>query len=215
MRGIFSIAVFGAVSFTAAFAAFAALPQPQGAEFDYGAKFTVSGYAAGKPALSGFPVLVRIQNGSPSGFSYDDLQSKSTGADIAFVDMSGNGLPFEIDTWNPSGTSLIWVRLPSMTNGTEFVMCWGSTSSGKTVCPDNPWSNYTGVWHMGETGTPSSSSPVTIHDSTANGLDGSTPVGGAASGSMVGGAWLLADRGKGAEDFLVGDVDAGLLIDAV
>ena len=46
-----------------------ALPHPSNYEFDCGAKFTVSGYAAGKPALSGFPVLVRIQEGSPSGFS--------------------------------------------------------------------------------------------------------------------------------------------------
>ena len=85
MRGIFSIAVFGAVSFTAAFAA---LPQPQGAEFDYGAKFTVSGYT-GSETLSGFPVLVRIADNSPSGFSYDDLHSKTNGADIAFVNMEG------------------------------------------------------------------------------------------------------------------------------
>ena len=191
MRGIFSVAVFGAVSFTAAFAA---LPKPAGYEFDYGAKLTVSGYAAGKPALSGFPALVRIQNGSPSGFSYDDLHSKTNGADIAFVDMSGNGLPFEIDTWNESGTSLIWVQLPLMTNGTEFVMCWGSDSSGKDVCNAKPWSAYTGVWHMGETGTPSTSSPITIHDSTANGLDGSTPVGRAAPGGVIGGAWRIADN---------------------
>ena len=60
---------------TAIASAGAALPQPQGAEFDYGAKFTVSGYAAGKPALSGFPVLVRIADGSPSGFHYTDMQS--------------------------------------------------------------------------------------------------------------------------------------------
>ena len=146
-----------------------ALPGPTSATFDKGALFTVAGYT-GSSSLSGFPVLVRIKENSPSGFSYDDLQSKSTGADIAFVDMSDNGLPFEIDTWNPSGTSLIWVRLPSMTNGTEFVMCWGSTSSGKTVCPDNPWSDYTGVWHMNET----TAGITTIHDSTANGLDGTS-----------------------------------------
>ena len=146
-----------------------ALPHPASYEFDYGAKFTVSGYAAGKPTLSGFPVLVRIQNGSPSGFSYDDLQSKSTGADIAFVDMSGNGLPFEIDTWNPSGTSLIWVRLPSMQNGTEFVMCWGSATSGKTVCGTNPWSDYVGVWHMSE-------ASGTVADATGHGL-GAEPAG--------------------------------------
>lgn len=137
-------------AFLASLVAFTAqaLPGPTSATFDKGALFTVAGYAAGKPALSGFPVLVRIAENSPSGFSYDDLQSKSTGDDIAFIDMSGGGLPFEIDTWNPNGTSLIWVRLPSMTNGTEFVMCWGSDKSGKAVCADNPFAGYYGVWHM-------------------------------------------------------------------
>ncbi len=180
-------------AFLASLVAFTAqaLPGPTGVSFDKGALFTVAGYT-GASTLSGFPVLVRIAENSPSGFSYDDLQSKSTGADIAFVGMDGGGLPFEIDTWDPNGTSLIWVRLPSMRNGTQFVMCWGSETSGKTVCGTNPWIDYTGVWHMGETGTPSDSNPVTIHDSTANGLDGSTPVGGAASGSMVGGAWLIS-----------------------
>jgi len=157
-----------------------ALPHPASYEFDYGAKFTVSGYAAGKPALSGFPVLVRIQNGSPSGFSYDDLQSKSTGADIAFVDMDGNGLPFEIDTWDPSGESLIWVKLPTMQNGTEFVMCWGSDTAGKTVCGDNPFAGYYGVWHMNE---------ANAKDSSANHLDGT------ANGSVTA---VDAKLGKGA-----------------
>ena len=137
--------LLASAAFTSAIAAF--LPQPQGAEFDYGTKLTVAGYSGSSP-LAGFPVLVRIAAGSPSGFSYDDLHSKSDGNDIAFVDMEGNGLPFEIDTWDPNGTSLIWVRLPSMTNGTEFVMCWGSDTSGKTICGTNPFADYKGVWHM-------------------------------------------------------------------
>ena len=131
-----------------------ALPGPTSATFAKGAKFTVKGYAAGKPALTGFPVLVRISNGSPTGFQYSEMQhadaTDKNDIDIAFVDMNGNGLPFEIDTWNPDGTSLIWVRLPSMQNGTEFVMCWGSSSSGKAVCGDNPFAGYKGVWHMNE-----------------------------------------------------------------
>ena len=149
--------------------AMATLPGPTSVTFAKGVKFAVAGYA-GASTLSGFPVLVRIAENSPSGFSYDDLQSKSTGADIAFVDMDGNGIPFEIDTWNTSGTSLIWVRLPSMTNGTEFVMCWGSVTSGKTVCPANPWSDFTGVWHMGDPGD----GVTNVCDSTANRLDGTT-----------------------------------------
>ena len=154
------------------------LPQPSVGQFDAGAKFTVAGYNGS--ALSGFPVLVRIQNDSPSGFSYDDLKSKSTGADLAFIDMSGNGLPFEIDTWNPSGESLIWVKLPTMQNGTEFVMCWGSDTAGKTVCGDNPFAGYYGVWHMNE---------ANAKDSSANHLDGT------ANGSV---AVVDAKLGKGA-----------------
>ena len=147
-----------------------ALPGPSSATFAKGAKFTVAGYTnengTARAELQNFPVLVRIAENSPSGFSYDDLQSKSTGDDIAFVDMDGRGLPFEIDTWDPPRTSLVWVTLPKMTNRAEFVMCWGSASSGKIVCPDNPWSDYTGVWHMGETGTPSTDSSSTRGTST-------------------------------------------------
>lgn len=146
-----------------------ALPGPTSASFAKGAKFTVSGYT-GASTLSGFPVLVRIAENSPSGFSYDDLQSKATGDDIAFVGMDGTGLPFEIDTWDPNGTSLIWVRLPSMQSGTEFVMCWGSDSSGRAVCAAKPWADYTGVWHMNE----ETAGVTTIHDSTDNALHGTS-----------------------------------------
>ena len=158
-----------------------ALPQPQGFEFDAGAKFTVAGYTGSEP-LSDFPVLVRIAENSPSGFSYDDLKSKSTGADLAFIDMSGNGLPFEIDTWNPSGESLIWVKLPSMQNGTEFVMCWGSTTSGKTICADNPFAGYYGVWHM------NTSSPV---DASGSGNAGTAVGGATVAAGQIGSALSL------------------------
>lgn len=49
-----------------------ALPGPTGFTFAKGAMFTVAGYT-GASTLSGFPVLVRIAENSPSGFSYDDL----------------------------------------------------------------------------------------------------------------------------------------------
>ena len=161
----------------AALPAYATLPGPTGASFAKGAKFTVSGYT-GASALSGFPVLVRIAENSPVGFSYNDLQSKTTGDDIAFVDMAGNGLPFEIDTWNTNGTSLIWVRLPSMTNGTQFVMCWGGATSGKIVCNESPFSGYVGVWHMSE-------ASGTVADSSGHSLDAVPTGGGAATLSVA------------------------------
>ena len=160
-------------------------PAPVGATFDYGALFTVAGYAAGKPALAGFPVLVRISDNTPAGFAYDQLHSPSTGADLAFVDMDGNGLPFEIDTWDPNGTSLIWVRLPSMENGTQFVMCWGSETSGKTVCSDNPFDGYKGVWHM------NSASPA---DASGSGNGGTAGGSAAVAAGKVGSAVSLPNK---------------------
>ena len=163
MRSTRSIALLLALVLPAA----AQLPAPTGASFAKGAKFTVAGYTnangTARSELTCFPVLVRLAANSPSGFSYDDLTS-STGDDLCFIDMDGNGLPFEIDEWHSDGTSLVWVRLPTMENGTEFVMCWGGGTSGKTVCNDNPWNDYVGVWHMSE-------ASGTVADSTANSLD--------------------------------------------
>ena len=111
-----------------------ALPGPSGATFLKGAAFTVAGYTnaneTSRTELTNFPVLVRLAAGSPSGFSYADLTFSATGDDLCVVDLQGNGLPFEIDTWDPQGTSLVWVTLPTMTNGTQFVLCWGGGTSG-------------------------------------------------------------------------------------
>lgn len=163
---------------SAASCAYATLPHPS--TFTKGAKFTVSGYTSNTP-MTGFPVLVRIKDNSPTGFAYSDLQKQNPAdlddVDLVFVDMDGNGLPFEIDTWNPSGTSLVWVKLPTMTNGTEFVMCWSSAASGRTVCADKPWSAYTGVWHMSE-------ASGVVADSTGHQLDAS-PAGANASVTSV------------------------------
>ncbi len=141
----------------------AALPRPAGdASFAWGAPFEVAGYGADRSPLANFPVLVRIAEDSPSGFSYSQLQLED-GADLCFVGMDGTGLPFEIDTWDPQGTSLVWVSLPILTNGAPFAMCWGSGASGKSVCSANPFAGYEGVWHMNS---------VDPADSSPNGFNG-------------------------------------------
>ena len=128
-----------------------ALPGPSGATFNWGAQLTVAGYDSQKAALADFPVLVRVSPSAVSGFQYSQMVDAEAGSDLCFVGMDGAGLPFEIDTWNTNGESLVWVKLPSMEQGASFVMCWGSASSGKAVCADNPFAGYKGVWHMNET----------------------------------------------------------------
>ena len=138
--------------------------------FSRASVITVNGYAGSAP-LANFPVLVKIEAGAPTGFQYSDLMFPSTGDDLGFVDMEGNGLPFEIDEWNPSGTSVLWVTLPSVANGTNFVMVYRSSHTGKSLNANNPFADYVGVWHLGET----ASGSTTIKDSTDNALHGTSP----------------------------------------
>ena len=121
--------------------------------FSRGVVLTVAGYDANRSTLADFPVLVRISETAISGFDYDDLYSPATGDDLCFVADDGTPLAFDIDTWDPTGTSLVWVKLPSMQNGTQFAMCYRSSKSGKNdICSENPFAGYVGVWHLNEGG---------------------------------------------------------------
>ena len=146
-------------------------PDKNVAEFVRGVKFTVTGYT-GTDVLTNFPVLVRLSANSPRGFSYADFYNPGDvpGADLCFLDAAGNGIPHEIDTWNTSGESLVWVTLPTMVNGTEFSMWYRSSKNGSVVCAANAWADYTGVWHLGEGGDGVQS----VADSTTNALTGVT-----------------------------------------
>ena len=113
----------------------------------YKAALTVSKYAGSGP-LADFPVLVRISPQTISGFEYD--QCLDGASDLSFVDANEEALDFEVDTWNPDGESLVWVRIPSLANDVTFTMRWGDGSpEGHT--PSATWNaNYGMVWHMGE-----------------------------------------------------------------
>ena len=155
----------------------------------YSHYFNVSftGYA-GSSALSDFPVLVRIapfdaetQKGI-RGFSYSDMKM-ANGGDLRFSDSEGNILAHEIDTWNPSGESLVWVKVPSLTASTKITAYYGSL----VPCPPSVepvWdSGYVAVWHLGESALP-------LAESTGITTPFATKVGNAALGAagIAGGA---------------------------
>ena len=64
-------------------------------------------------ALAAFPVLVRISAAAPSGFSYANCPDASH---LWFTDGAGASLPFEVDTWDTNGTSLVWVSAPALSS---------------------------------------------------------------------------------------------------
>ena len=112
----------------------------------YQARLTVQGYDGAE--LADFPVLVRLSPQTVDGFHYDTC--KADGSDVVFVDENGEPLAYQLDTWNPSGESLFWVKLPQLAKGKSFFVQWGGgpvTSSNAS----GTWNaNYAGVWHMGE-----------------------------------------------------------------
>ena len=172
----------------------AALPRPDPAvaEFARGVKFTVAGYT-GTEVLTNFPVLVRLSESTIDGFHYGDFYADGSDlalVDIGFVDAETNGIPYEIDTWNTNGESLVWVNLPRMTNGTEFVMWYRSSKTGKTLNSDNVWADYTGVWHLNESGA----AGTTVKDSSTNALHGvARGLAASVAAGRVGGSWRICD----------------------
>lgn len=111
--------------------------------------------------LTNFPALVKLST-AISGFSYSAFQIAS-GGDLMFTDSRGQVIPSEVDTWDDTGTSLVWVSVPELTKGTRIKMYYGNGANPAGI-PLAKWPDYAGVWHMGE-------ASGTAHDSTANGLD--------------------------------------------
>jgi hypothetical protein len=125
-------------------------------------QLTFSGYtnAAG---ITNFPVLVRLSTNLP-GFSCSQFASPGNGADLRFIGANGRELASEIEQWNPSGESQVWVQVPAIMSTNDFITaCWGNTADS-TMLPSNTngavWSTLTGsndfllVYHLNQSGFP-------------------------------------------------------------
>ena len=149
--------------------------------------FTVSGYT-GESTLSDFPVLIRLKVNEPVGFYYSDCQAD--GSDLRFSDAEGNVLAHEIETWDPEGESLVWVKVPSLFGtATTVTAYFGATPSAVPVVDfTDTWSKYVVVIHGGTTITNSSPYEMTL---TTNGVSGTV------AGGAVGGGMTKANKTKG------------------
>ena len=169
------------VAFLVSAAVLAAEPATLGA-YNFLKKVSIQISDSGKNSLGGnsandVPVLVRISESIP-GFSYDDLATG--GSDLAFGVENGGELtiyPHEIETWDPEGESLIWVKVPTLSAETKFTMYYGN---GVSVADSstNVWSNYVGVWHLNE-------SSGNAKDATGHGLT-ADPTGANAAEDSIG-----------------------------
>ena len=159
---------------------------PAFASPNYKATLTVNGYRGGS-TLTDFPVLVRISPERIAGFQYS--QCEADGSDISFANDKGQTLPHEIDTWDPEGESLVWVKVPSFNGETSFDFRWNDPEPAASDAAQTWNANYVGVWHLGEEdGVCANSSQCGAkYDATPGGgldenyryADGAAPVGGA------------------------------------
>ena len=176
----------------------------------YSHKFSVTfdGYE-GSETLVNFPVLVKISQGSPSGFSYADCLTPN-GGDLRFADANDNLLASEIDTWNSNGVSLVWVKVPTLTSSTKITAYYGCENV-PAVDSASVWANgYVGVWHLGDADNQTQADSTTNH---LHFLCHSKEVGNvdlAVSNGAVGGAVGFNKKGDGRGGLLLTDSDARL-----
>ena len=123
----------------------------------------------GATPLADIPVLIRFHEGL-TGFAYSDFASPSDGADLRFADAGEETfLNFEIEKWNTNGESIVWVRIPELSDAHDSIWAyWGRPVAVPGSSTDGAaWeSGYAAVWHLdGDPGD--SSSPA--YDGNANG----------------------------------------------
>ena len=142
--------------------------------------FDITGYN-GTETLADFPVLIRLSPAALPGFAYDQMLSPPHG-DLRFSTPDGAILSHEVETWDPLGTSNVWVKLPQLSPGTQLRIWWGK--SGQSAPPSaGTWNAFNGIWHLDE-------ALGFASDSTANSSASSTALTPAGSGVIPGTADL-------------------------
>jgi hypothetical protein len=145
-----AVATLTYASTPAADAAGAAGWQVAGAPYRVGLTLSDSRVSS---TLEEFPVKVVL---TPQNFDYaaaaaDGVAADAGSANLAFVlagDAGNTQLPYQVDTWKPGGTSVVWVRIPSFSGSAEQVELYygpGGTYDGPAPATEVWSSEYTSV----------------------------------------------------------------------
>ncbi len=123
------------------------------------------------PALFNHVVLVEIDSSK-----VDYLKTQNGGQDLRFVDADGTLLDYEIELWNESGTSTVWVRVPQIdaaSNTDSICMYYGNASATDAQNPAGVWVNGAqAVLHLQGPIVDSSPNALTVTVSRTNSVTG-------------------------------------------
>ena len=131
-------------------------------------EIAVKGYK-GAETLRNFPLAIRLSEAAFPGFTYE---AAGDGSQLAFI-LGDLMLDYDVEMWDPKGESLLWVKVPELTSTTKFELWWNLRPGQATTGPkaDEVWSDYVGVWHMGEAISSTAAGTTPSADSTGHGLD--------------------------------------------
>jgi hypothetical protein len=149
----------------------------------------------GTPSLAHWYMLVRLSESDSTlysqGFRYHLLQSG--GEDLRFQSENGTELKHEIQKWEVTGESLVWVQIPALLPGEKILMRWGNLQAALPAYAKNgeAWSASHAVFHLDEPTT------TKFNDASAQSNDVLNPVNISPTTGVVGGAM---DWGDGNND---------------
>jgi hypothetical protein len=110
-----------------------------------------------------FPALVVLD---PGKVNYSQFQANAQ--DLRFADTNGIELAYEVELWNTTSNSYVWVKIPWLTAGGKITAYWGNASASMPAYRTNGlvWDlGYKAVWHLGEAGNTTAGG---YKDSSAN-----------------------------------------------
>jgi len=96
--------------------------------------------------VTDFPVPLVLEEGR-NGFTYSG--SATGGVDLRATDGNGANLPLEIESWNPGGRSVVWVKVPNLSDATTVTLSWGDASAA-TADASGMWADSMAVLHFGD-----------------------------------------------------------------
>jgi hypothetical protein len=122
--------------------------------------------------LTNFPILVKINSAR-----VDYTQTQNAGQDIRFVDADHSTvLSHEIEVWNESGDSYVWVKVPQIdaSSATDHIyMYYGNAAAADGQSAAAVWSNgFLTVLHMNQTSTTHNDVTGNAHDFVSSGTVG-------------------------------------------
>ena len=139
---------------------------------DWNTRQRISFNNATGTALTDHVALVTLNT---SNFDYSKAQS--AGQDLRFVDGDGTVLHYEIEEWNSTGTSQVWVRVPQINaaSNTDFIWMYsGNSQAADAQSASSVWAGQQAVLHMNSAATDSSPNSISVTSAGTTAASGIT-----------------------------------------